>query len=789
MGRTAEELAATLSRHPGRGGCGVGAIADLNGPSHELIELALSALGCMEHRGGSIEDTGDGAGLQLAIDQRYFARFIAPGRRLPEGHRLAVGVVFFPVGERTNLPYWQQEIDAFLRRHGLAPLGWRPVPVDESALGRKAWESRREVWQCLIGEGMVPHEDLARALFQVKSAIERNFRDLYLPSFSPRTLVYKALCDGPQLRRFYADLRDPDLSTDVVVFHRRYSTNTFSNWYLAQVFRMICHNGEINTIKANRNAVRNFEAELGWHGLLMAQGSDSADVDRIVEMFHVYGVPLDETLCRMMPLAWRDLAHPAPEIARFFQGVQRALGSMGAWEGPAALIASDGDQVVAGLDRMGLRPLRYLVTRSGRVIIASEVGAIPVEPSELATTGQLDPGEALTVDLRARRITCGPELLEKVVRSTRINFAELSERCLVSAPPRSAPGAGKLRGKPDQRVLNLFGWSTEKMKLARYLAENGKEPITSMGNDRPLAVLSAQRPPLYRYCKQIVAVVTNPPIDHIREGSAFDLTTHLGPSPLVHENEPVYDVTPQYRLESPFLTEEQVARIRDGQAPDQPRCELLDATFEDGPGAGKLIARRMAELCRQAVAAAKKGDAVLLVSDRRALEPPLVGADAPAPRLPLPMLLTVSAIHNALAGEGLRRRVGILVEAADVQEGHDAAILFSCGATAVCPYLLLQVGASGAKPLEGADTFDPVGRLVRGLEETLKRIMSKMGICSIDGYRGSGLFEAVGIAAAVVDYYLPGIQARIGGIDLDDIYADIRWRFERGAAPQREPDV
>jgi glutamate synthase domain-containing protein 2/glutamate synthase domain-containing protein 1/glutamate synthase domain-containing protein 3 len=770
--------------HPGRGGCGVGAIADLKGPSHELVELALRGLGCMEHRGGVIDDTGDGAGLQLAVDPRFFARFIAPGRRLPEGHELAVGVVFFPVGERTNLPHWQHEIDQSLRRHGLAPLGWRQVPVDEGALGRKAWESRRDVWQCLIGEGMVTREDFAPAMWRVKAAIERNFRDLYLPSWAPRTLVYKALATGEQLKRFYADLRDPTLTTDCVVFHRRYSTNTFSNWYLAQVFRLICHNGEINTIKANRNAVRNLEAELGWHGLLMAQGSDSADVDRIVEMFHVHGVPLDETMCRIMPMAWRDLPRPTPEIVRFFQGVQRALGNIGAWEGPAALVASDGEHLVAGLDRMGLRPLRFMVTRSGRVFIGSELGAIYVDPSDIAKTGQLDPGEAVAVDVRAARVRYGTEILDQVVRATHINFAELAERRLEGPPPR-APG--RRPPKPEQRWLNLFGWTSEKMKLARYLAENGKEPITSMGNDRPLAVFSAQRPPLYRFFKQIVAVVTNPPIDPIREGSAFDLTTHLGPSPLVHENEPVYEVTPQYRLPGPFLTEEQIARMRDSQSPDKPRCEVLDATFEE-PG-GKAIARRIAELCRQAVQAVKKGAAeVILLSDRRALVTP--ASEDALPRLPLPMVLVVSAVHNALTAEGLRRRVGLAVEVGDVQEGHDAAVLLAVGATAICPYLLLSVGGAGAKPPEGDATgFDPVGKLLKALDETLKRIMSKMGICSIDGYRGSGLFEAVGIAPEVVDYYLPGITSRIGGVDLDDLSVDIRWRWERGSAPQREPDV
>src|SRR5688572_29174628 len=250
--------------------CGVGAVADLTGsPAHDLIELALRGLGCLEHRGGTIEDTGDGAGLLLATDRRFFEKFIAPGRRLPDEHHLAVGVMFFPPGEPGNLPHWQREIDATLRRAGLEPLGWRRVPCDESALGRQAHASRRDVWQVLIGEGMVPREDLRLVLWRVKAQLENQIRDLYIASFAPDTLVYKALATGDQLRRFYADLRDPQLRTSVAVFHRRYSTNTFSNWYLAQVFRTLCHNGEINTIKANRNAVGNLQAELGLAQILM----------------------------------------------------------------------------------------------------------------------------------------------------------------------------------------------------------------------------------------------------------------------------------------------------------------------------------------------------------------------------------------------------------------------------------------------------------------------------------------------------------------------------------------
>ncbi len=762
--------------HPGRGGCGVGAVVDLHQPSHGVIAQALAGLGCMEHRGGAIDDTGDGAGLLLRTDQKFFRRFIAPGRRLPDDHRLIVGVIYFPPGEESNLPAWQLEIDATLRRHGLQPLGWRHVPVDDGVLGAKARASRRDTWQVLIGEGMVAEEELARSLFDVKHHLERWFRDLYIPSLSSSTMVYKALATGDQLRRYYPDLTDPALSSDVAVFHRRYSTNTFSNWYLAQCFRMLCHNGEINTIKANRNAVRNLEGEVGRDGILMPQGSDSADLDRIIELFDVHGVSLPETLCRMMPLAWADLPEPTPEVVRFYQGVQRALGTLGAWEGPAAVVACDGKHLVAMLDRMGLRPLRWLVTTSGRVLIGSELGAVPIAAEEIAETGQLDPGEGIAIDLSAKKLIHPRELIREVVARSPINFQELAESQLVPCPPRVRASAPKTP-KPDRRVLNIFGWSQERTRMCKYMAENGKEPITSMGFDRPLAVFSPARPPLAKYFKQIVAVVTNPPIDPLREGSAFDLTVYLGKNPSVHEATPNYDPQPQYKLSGPFLLGDQLVRIRDGAGASVPACLPIDATFAD-VGGSKSIAKRIADLAREAVKAAKLGSAtIVLLSDRVAILPPIEGEPR---RLPLPMLLLAAAVHNALTEAGLRRAMSILVETGDVQEGHDAALLIANGVDAIHPYLLLELA-------EG----DPQGErnLIEGLDSTLRRVMSKMGITTLDGYRGSRLFEAVGVSPSLVDFYLPGIQSRIGGVDLDDLYDDLVHRASLGGSPHRETEV
>ncbi|MGQ0503849.1 MAG: glutamate synthase large subunit [Myxococcaceae bacterium] len=765
--------------HPGRGGCGVGAVADLTGkPSRQLIDLALSGLSCLEHRGGSIEDTGDGAGLLLATDTQFFSRFIAPGRRLPEGARLSVGVLFFPPGEQGNLPHWQREIDSLLRRQGLMPLGWRRVPVEDGVLGRQAFVTRRDVWQVLIAEGMVRSADVSAALWSVKAKVEQSIRDVYVASFSARTLAYKALATGEQLRRFYADLRDPALTTEAVVFHRRYSTNTFSNWYLAQVFRTLCHNGEINTIKANRNAVQNLEAELGLGPILMQQGSDSADMDRVVELFTSHGVSLLETICRLMPMAWRDVPRLPPEVARFFQGVQRALGSLGAWEGPAALVAMDGEYLVAALDRMGLRPLRYVITRSGRVILGSEIGAIPVPFEDVAESGQLDPGEAFAVHLPDRKVLRAQDILTRVVSETPINFAELSEHRLITlsrfkaetATPRPPPAM------PSDAELNIFGWTSERVRTVKQLAVNGKELITSMGYDRPLAVLSAQRPSLTKYFKQIVAVVTNPPIDPLREDGAFDLTVHLGAAPQAYENEPVYNPLPAYRLPSPFLTPDQLEEIRGANDSERPRAQLLDCTFED-PGnglntGGRALSARIAELCHVALSAVKKSEAsVFILSDQ--------AVPNSERRFPLPMVLMVSALHNTLVSAGRRRHASLIVDTGEIQEGHDAAVLIANGADALHPYLYYRAGLP----------HGTLQNLVLALDESLKRIMSKMGICSVDGYRGSRLFEAVGLAPSLVEHYLPGVTSRLGGLEIEDLYEDLKVRRARGKNLLRTPET
>jgi glutamate synthase domain-containing protein 2/glutamate synthase domain-containing protein 1/glutamate synthase domain-containing protein 3 len=809
-------------------------------PTRRVVEQALRGLCCVEHRGGTIEDTGDGAGLLLDIDTAYFRQFLAPGRHLRPDERLAVGVVFFPVGEEPNVPHWQHEIDAVFRRRGLAPLGWRKVPTVDEVLGQRARDSRREIWQVLVGEGMVPStsgrsargvtadaappmlgtQPLDQALYAVKATIERNFRDLYVASLSAHTVAYKALCTGAQLAAYYPDLQDPALRARVALFHRRYSTNTFSNWYLAQPFRMVAHNGEINTVKANRAAVRNLEAALGLkHDILMHQGSDSADLDRLVELAVMQGRSLPETLLRTMPAAWRDLVEPSPEVAHFYQGMQRMLGPLGAWEGPAAVVATDGRHLVGALDRMGLRPLRWALSRDHLLVLASELGAVPVPPEELAQSGQLDPGEAIVVELATRRLIGPGEVLRHVLTQAPAPYAALAERDVLPLPRATttptagsaaeAPGGSSARRplgqRPDNRLLNLFGWTAERVRLVRTLSELGREPITSMGYDRPLAPLSLRHPPLTKYFKQIVAVVTNPPIDPIREGSAFDTSVFLGAAPELTEGDGVARTRPQYRLDTPFVTDDQLERMRRTQRPltiERSTVAPCPPVHDSSTG-GRWVAQQLAALTRDVLELVQRGEASIVVLSDRRVEHPDGGTAAldeeagGRPRLlPLPMVLVVAAVHQGLTEAGLRRDVSLVVETGEVQEGHDAAVLLACGADAIAPWLFLRLAAAGVKPAAEstseslvAEELAATTKAIAGLVETLRRIMSKMGITTLDGYRGSGLFEAVGLAPALVEFYLPGIASRLGGLELDDVYDDLVARYELQSRPQSEPEV
>jgi len=754
-------------RLPGRGACGIVALAEFEaGPSHELVRLALQAIERMEHRGGGIAETGDGAGLLLRPERAFYDQFITRGHRLEEGELLMVGCMFMLAGER-NVRELQREIDLILRRQGLQPLGWRAVPTRIEALGAHAKDDAPRVFQVLVGRGHRLETQLPGVLAFVRRHIEDVMAAVRVPALSARTTVYKALCTGPQLAKFYPDLSDPALTTRLVLGHRRFATNTFSNWHLVQPFRFLAHNGEINTIRATTRAVRDVQTPLGVQRVLGRHGSDSAQLDRAVELIgttRANGLP--EALRRCIPPSWQE-EETDPHRRRFFEASQRVMGTLGAWEGPAALVASDGQLLVAMLDRMGLRPLRWVQLRSGRVVISSEIGAVPLEPAEVLRDGQLEPGAMLVADLAAGRLIL-PEastdwIIERADRELR--FGDLSTTALLRAPvPLQPPEFGI-------RAQNLFGWTRERVQTLRTMCKTSKEPVHSMGNDRPLAIFSENNSRLYSFLHQIVAVVTNPPIDPLREGQAMDLTVFVGRAPQLDQRG-TYRVSPQFKLNSPVLTNADLAALKAETHPEL-RAHTLDATFTDC-GDAEVISKRIQELLGDAKHVVSAGDAsVLIISDRAA-------ASEASERYPLPALLLASAVHRHLsrAQGALRRNCSLVVETAEVHEGHDLAVLLAYGASAVNPYAMFQLA-------EATPKLDPVearANLHAALVKTVRRIMSKMGIPTIHGYRGSALFEAVGLAPEVVDYYLPGTTALLGGLTMEDIYADI---VERGSEALR----
>jgi glutamate synthase domain-containing protein 2/glutamate synthase domain-containing protein 1/glutamate synthase domain-containing protein 3 len=733
------------------------ALAELKaGATHELIEQALEAIGCMEHRGGCLEGTGDGAGILFRPERAYFERFLAPGRSLPADEALVVGTVFFVHGER-NRRELQREVDALIRREGLMPLGWRLVPTDPSVLGRRAQADVPGIYQVFVGRGHRLESQLAKELCDVRRRIEDALAgQVAVPSLQPHAVVYKALSTGAQLRGFYPDLADPELRTRVVLGHRRFSTNTFSNWHLVQPFRVLAHNGEINTIRANVRAVHDVERVLGVQNVLMHRGSDSAQLDRAIELLATTRCRggLAEALRRMVPPSWREEALTAHE-RRFHEASQRVMGTLGAWEGPAALVATDGLTLVAMLDRMGLRPLRWVELESGRVIVASEVGAVPLDPAKILRDGQLEPGAMLIADLEAGALVLPEDSTRWVLQRAdrELSFGDLSTTELL--PLEQAPAEPL-----PLRALNTFGWTRERLQRLHDMARTGKEPVHSMGNDRPLAAYTEGQGRLYGYLDQIVAVVTNPPIDPLREGEAMDLTVFLGRSPYLGQRG-AYKVSPQYKLPHPVLTNEELAALEAGRNPDL-RARVLDATFVDRGDAG-AITEQIHAICQEALEAVRDDHvAVLVVSDRAA---------ARGARLPIPAVLVVGALHRRLTAEAgaLRRGSSIVVETGEVQEGHDLAVLIAYGATAVNPYAMLHLAQDAPRTEPALARKNVVDSLVR----TVERIMSKMGIPTISGYRGSALFEAVGLSPSIVDYFLQGTESAVGGATLDDVYRDI----------------
>ncbi|HEY5341810.1 MAG TPA: glutamate synthase large subunit [Candidatus Aquilonibacter sp.] len=720
-----------------RDACGVGFVAALDGrPQREIVERALEALGRLGHRGAVASDgrSSDGVGLMTQIPIDFFPQ--AP---------LAVGMFFLT--PRTS----DAETAAFERlsaEHGFRIIVWREVPIDPSLLGPKARDGLPTIRQALLTTAApIEHpsrdgaEEIERRLCILRKAFERESTG-YVCSLSSNTIVYKALCASDDLAAFYPDLSDPRFRSAFAIFHQRYATNVLPRWSLAQPFRLLSHNGEINTIWGNRARMEARRAGLpaAFEPLLTPDVSDSASLDEIAELLSRHGRTVCESVRMLMP----------PVVERRESSFHRYHADVvEAWDGPAAIAFADGRYVGAALDRNGLRPCRFLIDDT-TIVAGSEAGIVDLDPERVVCSGRLGPGEMIALDLEAGQVLFDEDLSRLLDQRTPYS-ALIEESTLepIDAPPLQAPQLAELQRR--------FGYTREDVKMVLApMASDGKEPLWSMGDDTPLTALSHSPRAFYTYFRQRFAQVTNPPIDPLREACVMTLRTRLGPWPHLLDN---HARLPGLTLRSPILSTGQIAALR-GNVP------ALDCTMNGGESLEEAIAR----LCDEAVARVHSdAPQIVLLTDRNA------SPDRP----PIPMAMAVGAIHHALVEWGLRTKTGLAVEAGDCRDVHHAAVLIGYGAGAVCPWLALET----VRAL-GGDEAEP--RAIAALEAGIAKIMSKSGISVLDSYRGAQLFDIIGLHESLVDRCFSGSPSPLSGRTFADIEASVRalWQPQTAAAKE-----
>jgi glutamate synthase (ferredoxin) len=701
---------------------------------HEAVALGVQALARLSHRGGLDADgkSGDGAGLLIQVPQRLL------------GGEVAVAVLFEWDGRAREI------VAEALRRQDLTVAGWRAVPVDPDSLGERARATMPAVWHGLIAKPDLDPNEWEQRLYLARREAERQADGdgvrMYLPSASSRTIVYKGLMAGTRLADFYLDLRDESCESRLAVFHQRYSTNTMPDWRLAQPFRLLAHNGEINTITGNRAWMRAREAELEPHlrGVMWPEGSDSASLDNALELLVQRGWEVSEALMSLVPDAWEGRGDIAAAVRDFYRYQSMRFEP---WDGPAALAFSDGIVVGAALDRNGLRPLRWQRTREGLVVAASEAGVVTLAPGDVVERGRLGPGQMLLVDTRDGSVLRDSEAKERA--AARHDYGLLADRVLVPVERRHLDVDAPEDIAWQQRI---HGWGTEDVKIVvTAMAETGAEPVYSMGDDIPIAPLGRTPRRLYGYLRQRFAQVTNPAIDPLREKAVMSLRMLLGARSgtlepeggadreLRRSHHPAIPGTKRLlELESPVLGAAELARVLE-------EAKVLDATCESGESLRDALLR----LCREAA----ETNGVIALSDRRA------GGE----RLAIPMALAVGAVHESLLKSGERMHKDLVAIAGDVVDVHDVACLVTIGASAVHPYLAL---ATAATVVEGGES-----RYRKALEAGLLKVMAKMGISCVDSYRGAQVLEALGLGAEVMELCFPSVPSHIGGADLADIQA------------------
>ncbi|MTD47004.1 glutamate synthase large subunit [Conexibacter sp. W3-3-2] len=758
--------------------CGVAMVARLdNTPTHEVVDRALTALENLEHRGAAGADakTGDGAGILVQMPDEFFRGVC--DFELPDLGQYGVATCYLPRDAALRAKV-EGLLELNVRVEGQIVLGWREVPIDEDHVGVTANQSRPHIAQLFIAAGPgFTHDQMAfeRKLYVIRRIVEiAAGPDFYAPSFSSRTCVYKGMLISDQVRTFFPDLQDERFKSALALVHSRFSTNTFPSWELAHPFRVIAHNGEINTLMGNINWMRARESQLASElfggdlqkvlPVVRVGGSDSATFDNVLELLMLAGRSLPHAIMMMIPEAYAD-RDDLPDDLKGFYAFHSCF--MEPWDGPAAVCFTDGKVVGATLDRNGLRPGRWVETTDGHVILGSETGMLPVAPGEVKRLGRLQPGKLFLVDLERGRIIADEEVKKEV--ATQRPYADWFQENVVHFDDLPVKEPRVERTEPLRARQLAFGFSQEDLRvLLAPMANKGEEPIGSMGNDNALAVLSDQRPPLYSYFKQLFAQVTNPPIDPIREAIVMSLGTGIGAEGNLLTETPAH--ARQIAMEQPILRNHELETLKQIEHPAF-RSGTIDITWPVAEGPEGMQAR-LTNACDEAHDLIEAGFNIIILSDRN------LGAD----RAAIPALLAVAAIHHHLVREGTRLQAGLVLESGEPREVHHFATLIGFGCSAINPYLMFEsLTELQDEGQLATDTLEESERhVVKAIGKGLLKTISKMGISTTQSYCGAQIFEAVGLEKQLVERHFTGTASRIGGVGLEVLAQEALDRHARG---------
>lgn len=767
--------------------CGIGFIVNMKGhKSHDIVTQGIELLNKLEHRGAVGADplTGDGAGILIQIPHEFYKeQCSAIGFELPESGMYGTGLIFSPDDERIEI--FKTIFEGVIRQEGLALLGWRKVPTDNSWIGEVAKRAEPEILQIFIGQGKekLDPDAFERKLYTVRKQSGRTihnaghaefYETFYICSLSSRIIVYKGQLISTQLEPYFLDLREPKLTSALALVHSRYSTNTFPSWGRAQPMRHIAHNGEINTLRGNLNWMHARESMLETEmftniGNIMPVippgGSDSADFDQALELLMQAGRSLPHAVMMMIPEPWSSHEAMAEDKRGFYE---YHASMMEPWDGPASIAFTDGKVIGAVLDRNGLRPSRYIVTDDDLVVMASEVGVLPIAESRIIEKGRLQPGKMFLVDLEQGRIIADEEIKAQIcnqkpygqwVRENQLNLEDV-------------PDTGKPFEPDFPRLLSrqiAFGYTQEDIKIILApMAGQGGEAIGSMGNDTPLAVLSERSQLLFNYFKQLFAQVTNPAIDSIREELVMSMEVTLGKERNLLSESPEH--CKKLRLLNPILTIEELEKIKSLDEPDM-KTAVLSTLFPAAEGASGME-KGIDDMCRNASEAIHAGATILVLSDRG------INAENAA----IPSLLATAAVHHHLIRNSTRTRVGLVVESGEPREMMHFALLIGFGAGGICPYLAFETAADIACKkvyVKNIDAKTAVENIIHATQKGLFKIIAKMGISTIQSYRGAQIFEAVGLNEDVIARFFTGTPSRVKGVGLDFIARETLARHNR----------